>query len=65
LCQGLKSKHIGLSFWADSALSGTAEIPSVLFGPVGHGAHAVDEWVSLKSLISVYEILKKVVLDFI
>lgn len=58
-----QSKLIGLSFWADSALSGMAGIPSVLFGPVGHGAHAVDEWVSLKSLISVYEILKKVVLD--
>ena len=54
-----QSKLIGLSFWADSALSGMAGIPSILFGPVGHGAHAVDEWVSLKSLISVYEILKK------
>lgn len=59
-----QSKLIGLSFWADSALSGMAGIPSVLFGPVGHGAHAVDEWVSLKSLISVYEILKKVILNF-
>ncbi|MBI5580781.1 MAG: M20/M25/M40 family metallo-hydrolase [Deltaproteobacteria bacterium] len=51
----------GLSFWADSALMGLAGIPSVLFGPVGHGAHAVDEWVSLKSLITVYEVLRKVV----
>ena len=50
----------GLSFWADSALMGLAGVPSVLFGPVGHGAHAVDEWVSLKSLITVYEVLRKV-----
>jgi acetylornithine deacetylase/succinyl-diaminopimelate desuccinylase-like protein len=58
-----ESKPVGLSFWADSALSGVAGIPSVLFGPVGHGAHAVDEWVSLKSLIRVYGVLKKVILD--
>jgi len=51
----------GLSFWADSALMGLAGVPSVLFGPAGHGAHAVDEWVSLKSLIAVYEVLRKVV----
>jgi len=51
----------GLSFWADSALMGLAGVPSVLFGPVGHGAHALDEWVSLKSLITVYEVLRKVV----
>jgi acetylornithine deacetylase/succinyl-diaminopimelate desuccinylase-like protein len=41
-----------------------AEIPAVLFGPVGHGAHAVDEWVSLKSLVQVYTILKKVIYSF-
>jgi acetylornithine deacetylase len=51
----------GLSFWADSALMGLAGVPSVLFGPMGHGAHAVDEWVSLKSVITVYEVLRKVV----
>jgi acetylornithine deacetylase len=55
------SKMVGLSFWADSALGARAGIPSVLFGPIGHGAHATDEWVSLKSLIRVYEVLKKLV----
>ena len=39
-------------------------IPSILFGPIGHGAHAIDEWVSLKSLLNVYEILKKLIMDF-
>ena len=58
------SKLVGLSFWSDSALCGRAGIPSVLFGPIGHGAHAVDEWVSLKSLIRVYEILKKLIESF-
>lgn len=59
-----QSKLVGLSFWSDSALCGKAGIPSVLFGPLGHGAHATDEWVSLKSLIRVYEILKKLILFF-
>lgn len=59
-----QSNLVGLPFWADSALAGAMGIPSILFGPVGHGAHAIDEWVSLKSLIKVYEILKKLILDF-
>jgi acetylornithine deacetylase len=39
----------GASFWADSAFIAAAGIPTVLFGPVGEGAHAVEEWVSLSS----------------
>ena len=59
-----QSKLVGVSFWADSAICGRAGVPCVLFGPVGHGAHAVDEWVSLKSLISVYEVLKNLIINF-
>ncbi|NNL74998.1 MAG: M20/M25/M40 family metallo-hydrolase, partial [Desulfobacterales bacterium] len=59
-----QSSQVGLSFWADSALAGNAGIPSVLFGPVGHGAHAVDEWVSLKSLVKVYKVLVAVIKGF-
>ena len=59
-----QSSSMGLSFWADSALAGKAGIPSVLFGPIGHGAHAVDEWVSLNSLLKIYETLKRLILDF-
>ena len=58
------SNPVGLSFWADSALAGAMGIPSILFGPIGHGAHAIDEWVSLKSLLNVYEILTKLIMDF-
>jgi acetylornithine deacetylase len=53
-----QSQRVGLSFWADSALMGLAGIPSVLYGPIGHGAHAVDEWVSRESLSRVYQVLK-------
>jgi len=56
-----QARPVGLSFWADSALAAQAGIPSVLFGPTGHGAHAVDEWVSLKSLVRVYEVVKKII----
>ena len=59
-----QSRQIGLSFWADSALAGAMGIPAILFGPRGHGAHAIDEWVSLKSLLKVYQILKKLILAF-
>jgi acetylornithine deacetylase len=48
----------GLSFWADSALIGHAGVPAVLFGPIGHGAHAIDEWVSRSSLMRVFEALR-------
>ena len=46
----------GVAFWADSALLGE-HMPTALFGPKGHGAHAIDEWVSLQSLARVYEAL--------
>jgi acetylornithine deacetylase len=41
-------KTIGVPFWADSAILDAAGIPTVLFGPSGEGAHAVEEWVSLE-----------------
>jgi len=50
----------GVAFWADSALLGD-HMPTVLFGPRGHGAHAVDEWVSLRSLVTLYETTKHVI----
>lgn len=37
----------GASFWADSGFIAAAGIPTVLFGPSGEGAHAVEEWVSI------------------
>jgi acetylornithine deacetylase len=40
---------VGLPFWADSAVFAGAGIPTLLFGPRGEGAHALDEWVDLAS----------------
>ncbi len=56
-----RSRLVGFSFWADSALAGAAGIPALLYGPVGHGAHARDEWVSLRSLTHVYEVLRRLI----
>ncbi|HVW90773.1 MAG TPA: M20/M25/M40 family metallo-hydrolase [Gaiellaceae bacterium] len=39
----------GASYWADSGLIAAAGIPTVLYGPIGEGAHAVEERVSLRS----------------
>jgi acetylornithine deacetylase len=41
---------VGLPFWTDAALIAAAGIPTVLFGPVGEGAHAAVEWVDVGSL---------------
>ncbi len=40
----------GVSFWTDAASLWAAGIPTVLFGPLGAGAHAAEEWVDLRSL---------------
>jgi acetylornithine deacetylase len=40
-------KIAGASYWADASFIAAAGIPTVLFGPGGEGAHAIEEWVSL------------------
>jgi acetylornithine deacetylase len=50
----------GGSFWADSAFVAAAGIPTVLFGPSGAGAHAVEEWVSVSSTRAVAQVLTDV-----
>jgi acetylornithine deacetylase len=42
-----RAKIGGASYWADAAFIAAAGIPTVLFGPGGEGAHAIEEWVSL------------------
>jgi acetylornithine deacetylase len=48
---GKPAQPVGVSYWADSAFISAAGIPTVLFGPVGDGAHAEIEWVSLASTV--------------
>jgi acetylornithine deacetylase len=43
----------GASYWADAAFIAAAGIPTVMFGPSGEGAHAVEEWVSIDDTVAV------------
>jgi acetylornithine deacetylase/succinyl-diaminopimelate desuccinylase family protein len=53
---GAEPDLVGVSFWADSALLAAAGIPTVLFGPIGEGAHAEVEWADIESLERCVEI---------
>ncbi len=55
---------VGLSFWADSAYTAAAGIPTVLFGPPGAGAHADEEWVSLEGTIACAGALLEIAREF-
>ena len=47
----------GASYWADRGFIAAAGIPTVLFGPGGEGAHAVEEWVSVADTVHVAQTL--------
>ena len=58
------TEFAGVSYWADSAILSAAGIPTVLYGPIGEGAHAVVEWVDLRSVERVRDALVGVARDF-
>ena len=47
----------GASYWADAAFIAAAGIPTVMYGPSGEGAHALEEWVSLSDTEAVARVL--------
>lgn len=54
---GAAPEQTGLSFWMDSALLSRAGIPTLIFGPGGAGAHALEEWVELDDVARCAEVL--------
>jgi acetylornithine deacetylase len=54
----------GAGYWTDAAFIAAAGIPTVLFGPGGEGAHAVEEWVSLPDTAAVARTLTAVATRF-
>ena len=42
---------VGMSFWTDAAVLGSAGIPSVLFGPGGAGLHGAEEYVEVQDVL--------------
>lgn len=53
----------GVPFWTDAAFLAAAGIPSLLFGPSGAGAHAVEEWVDIQSVRTCAEIYLAAAVD--
>lgn len=55
---------VGSSWWMDSALFGDHGIPTVVLGPSGAGAHAIEEWVDLASVERCRQIYIDLIADF-
>jgi len=55
---------IGDSPWMDSALLSAAGVDTVVFGPAGAGAHAIEEWVDLDSCVKLAEILAEAAISY-
>lgn len=54
----------GVAYWTDAATLWQAGIPSLLLGPSGAGAHALEEWVDLDSVAQCAEIYLQTVKEF-
>jgi acetylornithine deacetylase len=61
---GTKPNVIGEPYWMDAALLSSAGIDTVVVGPAGAGAHALEEWVDLESIHQVAAILAKAATEF-
>jgi len=61
---GAKPDVIGEPYWMDAALLSDVGIDTVVIGPVGAGAHALEEWVSLDSIDKLTDILTKAATEF-
>ena len=57
---GREPATIGHAAWMDAAVLSAARIPTVVFGPSGTGAHAVEEWVDVSSVERCAEVLEAV-----
>jgi acetylornithine deacetylase len=44
-------QFVGMSFWTDAAVLGSAGIAAVLFGPGGAGLHSVEEFVNVQDVL--------------
>ena len=51
------TSFVGMSFWTDAAVLGSAGVPSVLFGPGGAGLHSTEEYVNVADVIACRETL--------
>ena len=61
---GQTPEIMGVPYWTDAATLAQAGIPTLLFGPSGTGAHAVEEWVDLPSVEQCVQIYLQTALEF-
>lgn len=61
---GRSVPEVGAAYWTDAATLDQAGIPTLLFGPAGAGAHAVEEWVDVASVAQCAAIYARVMVDF-
>jgi acetylornithine deacetylase/succinyl-diaminopimelate desuccinylase family protein len=61
---GLPARREGVSFWTDAAVLGHAGIPTVVFGPGGEGAHAIEEHVRVGEVIACRDALAELAWSF-
>jgi acetylornithine deacetylase len=54
----------GVGFWADTAALSSAGIPCLMFGALGAGAHAAEEWVDLESLELTTRVYESIAREF-
>jgi acetylornithine deacetylase len=64
LVLGSTPAKVGAGFWMDAAFLAARGIPTVVFGPHGGGAHAIDEWVDLQSVDLCRETLGRTIRSF-
>ena len=50
-------RFVGMSFWTDAAVLGSAGIASVLFGPGGAGLHSTEEYVEIQDVLRCRDVL--------
>ncbi|HWP38675.1 MAG TPA: ArgE/DapE family deacylase [Gemmatimonadales bacterium] len=62
---GRSPQYGGQTPWMDSALLAAAGVETVVFGPSGAGAHAVEEWVDVESVMQTAEILAHAALAYL
>ncbi len=55
---------VGENAWMDAAIMQAAGIPTISLGATGANLHAADEWVSLRELVMVGDIVERAIGDF-
>jgi acetylornithine deacetylase len=61
---GVRAARVGMTFWTDAAILGSAGIPAVLFGPGGAGLHSTEEYVLVDDVCRCRDVLVALAREF-